>query len=329
VNAGLPTPAYVQALAAAPNGDLYAGTIFTVSGGVFRSTNNGSTWSNVTNDFGSTTLTALAVTPGGLVVAGSFDGLARSTNSGESWIPVAGLPGSSVNVHGITLTGSGDLLVSLSGSGVVLGSENGTNWTEVSSGLPRNVSPLAVDADGIAYAGSSGGGVYRTTSSTGGTTINLSTGWNMVSVPRITAVTDPDQLFPGRQGAMFAYNTLTGLYEIAAALTPGPGYWAQYSGPAQETINGALLTSASVPAAAAGFVLVGSVTAEVPVSNITTSGPGVLTGTVFRFDTALQSYVPTSVLHPGEGHWVQVTGPCTLSIASTAASPDAGGREVR
>ena len=71
----------VMALAA--NGsEVFAGT---QGGGVFRSTDSGTTWARANVGLTDTNVRALAIAPDGDVFAGTFSGVFRSTDDGDTW----------------------------------------------------------------------------------------------------------------------------------------------------------------------------------------------------------------------------------------------------
>jgi photosystem II stability/assembly factor-like uncharacterized protein len=70
----------VMALAA--NGsEVFAGT---QGGGVFRSTDSGTTWARANVGLTDTNVRALAIAPDGDVFAGTFSGVFRSTDGGDT-----------------------------------------------------------------------------------------------------------------------------------------------------------------------------------------------------------------------------------------------------
>jgi len=144
---------------------LYA----TGSGGVFKSTNGGESWTPI--DTGLTT-----VNVGGLVIdpvapatlyAGTDRGLFKSTNGGGSWGAVnTGLDGY-FTVWAIDPSNSSTLYGSADGAGVLKSTDGGGSWTAINAGLTNpNVTAFAIDPSTptTLYAGTSySGRVYKST----------------------------------------------------------------------------------------------------------------------------------------------------------------------
>ncbi len=200
VNTGGPAPEEPAAfLSVAAKGDtLFAGSY--ANGGVYRSTDNGSTWAEIlpqsndntisiqsgllivgsydgifiSTDFGNTWTSGLGssevggfgvlsvVTRGSLVVAGTDGGVYRSTDRGESWIKTWG----SV----ITLAEKDSTLFAGTYDGIYRSTDFGLNWQPADSGLPAPNSygygprVNAIEAcDGLLFAGTNDSGVYKST----------------------------------------------------------------------------------------------------------------------------------------------------------------------
>jgi hypothetical protein len=124
--------------------NIFAGTI---GGGVFLSTDNGTSWKKVIN---SGYFHALAVSGSNIFAANAGTGIYLSTNNGTNWAPV----NSGLDKYVFSLAASGiNIFAGTDGSGIYLSTNNGTNWTEVNSGLTnKDVRSLAVSPNAI-YAG--------------------------------------------------------------------------------------------------------------------------------------------------------------------------------
>jgi hypothetical protein len=147
------------------------------------------------------------------------------------------------------------------------------------------------------------------------TTVSLFDGWNLVSVPRVVANYSGSVLFPGAvPGTIYSY--LTGSYTQPTTLVNGEGYWAFYVGASSNTITGTALTSTSLNITGTGFprwVLVGSITASVPISGLTAAPSGAIEpGTLYGWNGT--NYFNPTTIDPGKAYWVLVNQICTLTV---------------
>ncbi|MEK7830252.1 MAG: hypothetical protein AAB401_04155, partial [Acidobacteriota bacterium] len=103
--------------------DLFAGT----GTGVFRSTNNGQSWTAANKGITGSTILSLAAKDG-YVFAGTLDrGVFRSSNNGKNWTQINnGLTSTYIK----TLTVSGNKIF-LGAIGVFVSTDNGETWTKL------------------------------------------------------------------------------------------------------------------------------------------------------------------------------------------------------
>ena len=101
---------------------LFAGT---EDGGVFRSSNNGTNWTQVNAGIPNITVSALTVSGTGMLFAGTNGGgMFRSLDNGTTWRPVnLGLTDS--DVSSLTVSGNGTLFAGTYRGGVFRSSDNG------------------------------------------------------------------------------------------------------------------------------------------------------------------------------------------------------------
>ncbi len=137
--------------------NIFCGTSL---GGVYLTTNNGTSWTAVNNglpgpDF---TTSALAVS-GANLFAGLGSGVFLSTNNGSNWT-AAGLTGKYIS--SLAVSGS-NLFAGTGNEGVFLSTNNGASWTTVNNGLTNlNIKALAISGTNI-FAGTYNGGVFLST----------------------------------------------------------------------------------------------------------------------------------------------------------------------
>lgn len=197
--------------------NLFIGTggAGTNSGGVFRSTNNGTSWTEVSNGLNNKVIKALAVSGNNLFAGTEIDGVFFSTNNGASWTAVNnGLTNKSVNALAAY---ENNIFVGTS-SGVFLSTNNGTNWTAVNNGLyNKDVITFLISGNKI-YAGTSSGsfgGVYLST--------NNGTNWTLIVLggKEITALALLDtNLFAGTYGqGVWHYQGGTSWYSASSQLS--------------------------------------------------------------------------------------------------------------
>jgi photosystem II stability/assembly factor-like uncharacterized protein len=148
-------------------------TIFVAANGfgLFRSTDKGITWTHVGADSLETVVSLINGLAGEIYAVGHQDLYStsmvwRSTDNGTTWRHVG--PNAPTNpwVYQIAINRHGHLFVATA-TGVIRSGDNGISWEAVSDGLDdRRVFALTFDSEGYLYAGSDGGGVFRTVTST-------------------------------------------------------------------------------------------------------------------------------------------------------------------
>jgi len=166
----------IQALVKSPAGYVFAGAC---GGGVFRSGDNGASWTEVNNGLydmqvqslaigsSDTQVRSLAIGSSGRVLAGTESGVFGSTDNGSVWMELTtGL--NILHVRSIAASSSGLILAGTEGGGVVRSTDDGANWTPINGGLTgTTVWSLAIDSAGNVYAGTNGTGVFRSTDAGG------------------------------------------------------------------------------------------------------------------------------------------------------------------
>jgi ligand-binding sensor domain-containing protein len=142
---------------------IFAGT----QGGVFRSSNNGVTWSAVNNGLTNLSVDALAVNGSKLFAGTQGSGVFLSTNYGVSWTPINnGLSGLALDVLSFVVSDN-NLFAGTWQGGIFVLKENATSWTAVNTGLMYSPTQPSSVVHGLAivgsnlYAGTRGAGVWR------------------------------------------------------------------------------------------------------------------------------------------------------------------------
>lgn len=151
----------IEDMAINKNGDLFAGTY---TSDIFRSTDNGKTWSKKSKGLPVKNLwvSGLAINSQNILFATTGTGVYRSKDNGDSWMPVNnGLENSFYNA---VIIDSDDLIYVGNKEGNVFHSDNlGDDWKKLPASNPINDAPsdLAVDAEHQLYFGSTNKGIFR------------------------------------------------------------------------------------------------------------------------------------------------------------------------
>jgi photosystem II stability/assembly factor-like uncharacterized protein len=182
--------AEVRSMVITPGGVLLTGTVdvpWGVGAGVFRTTDNGATWSTVNTGLATThrEVPALAVASGGDLYAGTTrGGVYRSTSAGATWTRVwTGVPDSSVRSLAVSSTGA--IFAGTQRAGLYQSTNNGTSWTPVGAGINgADIRTLALTLTAL-YAGTASG-VFRSTNN-GGTWTTLNNGLTNTNVVSLYA----------------------------------------------------------------------------------------------------------------------------------------------
>jgi photosystem II stability/assembly factor-like uncharacterized protein len=179
--------------------DLFASTMYH---GVFRSTDNGASWTNASTGLGSHMIYAFGVSPnrtGGMdIFAGSYgDGLFRSTDNGVSWA-LSGLTSPYVTALASFPDETGAYRIFAGASGMFRSTDGGNNWDSVSNGLTISGFYSIVCSGTNLYAGG-WGGVFRSTNNGASWTI-VNNGLGNLPLVQSLAVFD-NKVFVGMAGA--------------------------------------------------------------------------------------------------------------------------------
>jgi hypothetical protein len=180
----LPTGATAQWVQA--SGSPYAGDIesFAISGtdiflacwggggaggGVYRSTDNGTTWTAINTGLTSRNVSSVAVI-GSNLFAGTIRGVFRSTNCGASWMAVnTGLTTTDIAALGVSGT---NLFAGTCGGGAFVSSNDGASWTAVNTGLTGTYVWCFTASGSDLFAGTDSGAFRSTNDGASWTAIN-------------------------------------------------------------------------------------------------------------------------------------------------------------
>ncbi len=139
--------------------------------GAYRSTDNGTSWTGISDGFQYSVVTAFIKSEGYLFVGTDGGGVYRSTNDGTNWLEVnTGIPiGTKVTsfaTMGSTLFMGVTVSPGSSAAGVWRSIDNGGSWTQINNGLttPIDIRSLAVNSSGTSiFAGTFTKKVFKST----------------------------------------------------------------------------------------------------------------------------------------------------------------------
>lgn len=143
-------------------------------------------------------------------------------------------------------------------------------------------------------------------------TLNVNSGWNLISIPIQTLQVRKDDLFPNSNSFAYGY---TNNYVIRDSLFPGYGYWLKFPFNQSVQIAGNGINTVSVPLRN-GWNLIGSLNGSIPVNSLTTNPPDIISGYIYGYSN---NYFVANTLEKGKGYWVKATSNGTLILNLSAA----------
>ncbi len=146
---------------------------------------------------------------------------------------------------------------------------------------------------------------------------NMTTGWNMVSLPVDLDNNTAGYVFPGRVGEVYTYDPSSGDYTSTDSIFPGKGYFVLYFDDTTITHNAPPVLSIS-EILGRGWNQVGGVYADstIPFGVASFSPDEFVTGNFFGWNGS--DYFSATGFDAGSGYWALVSDACTLSMGSGA-----------
>jgi choice-of-anchor A domain-containing protein/uncharacterized repeat protein (TIGR01451 family) len=185
-----PSGEMVWSITTDEDNNLCAGTN---GGKIYRSKDNGATWTRINSDMDASYVWAIAKKSGGRMFAATEKGLYASTDKGGTW-SLCGFSGKDVRT--VTVDQSGNIYAGTWGYGMFKSTDNGATWSEANSGLSCNAihSLIVTDSDEI-FAGTFGSGVVKS-SDHGSSWTQLNLGFDFVW----SLAASSDALYAGTYG---------------------------------------------------------------------------------------------------------------------------------
>jgi len=166
------------------NSDIYAGFNNGVNiGGIIRSTNYGTDWTNVNTGLPSAKIMALTTSGNNLFTSEYDGGVYLSTDDGANW----NITALTVEyIYGFATIGT-NLFAASTVNGVYLSTDNGTSWNFVISGLTNTEIRAIYAKESDLFVGTRGGGVFLSTNN-GSSWTAINNGLTMKYVYALTSI---------------------------------------------------------------------------------------------------------------------------------------------
>jgi hypothetical protein len=145
--------------------------------------------------------------------------------------------------------------------------------------------------------------------------LNLSEGWNLISVPLKRQNMFYKDLFPSSNS--FAYTYQNG-YQRKDTLELGKGYWLKFPVAQNVTIQGVNYNELSIPIKT-GWNLIGVLNGIIPITAVQTNPPNILNSPFYEY---ISGYQISNQIVKGKGYWVKSNsdGELILSISGLKLS---------
>ena len=145
-------------------------------------------------------------------------------------------------------------------------------------------------------------GPYEMIDNGTGNYIRVNTGWNFISIPKLSNNMTSDYLLPTRTSSVFEYVGGSG-YQVVNNLQNGKGYAVKFGYPQYIFIEG---DSIFFPIEVfQGWNLIGPFDENIPVSQVQSVPSGIIISDFYWFDG--NGYVSSNMLEIAKGYWVKVS----------------------
>lgn len=309
-----------MAISATNPDTLYVGTAPNITTPhVFRTTNGGGAWQNVTGSLPVRPPLDLAVDPSNSTVVYAAFGdygtghLFKTTDAGGNWTDIsAALPDEPLTAV-IVDPLSSSMVYAGGAGGVYVSTDGGASWTSFIDALPEGfvVADLTISpANRKLRLATHGTGAFQHdlfSPVTATLQVELGSNWNLISLPLNAIDASPAAHFPSiLPGTLFGYD---GQYVGAAAFEPGKGYWAKFpAGSTSQQVSGPSLAWAEV-SLKKGWNLVGSIDHEIaPLIG------GIIASSWYEFTPT--GYAVATALRPGRGYWLKASADGTITLGT-------------
>jgi photosystem II stability/assembly factor-like uncharacterized protein len=159
-----PTPVSVEAMGIDFNNDIYWSGNTQEGGYFYKSTNNGGSWTLLTNGLGNYGVNDIAFSNDGYIYAAAYtffqSKVFYSTNYGESWVPSD--TSFSENLKIITVSINNDVYTTTFSENIYRSTDHGSSWNLVNNTI-HQIRDLKINQLGHIFVAASEFGVFRST----------------------------------------------------------------------------------------------------------------------------------------------------------------------
>ncbi|MCX7612279.1 MAG: T9SS type A sorting domain-containing protein, partial [Ignavibacterium sp.] len=147
-------------------------------------------------------------------------------------------------------------------------------------------------------------------------TIAYRKNWNILSIPVTAQNMTKGGLFPTATSNAFWFNGQD--YVVRDTLEVGKGYWLKFASDSSTVVIGPKRDSLVIPVIA-GWNLIGTLSVDIPTTNVYTVPSGIIASNFFGF---LNRYYSTNTLKKGEGYWIKTSGAGNLVLKKSTLAKD-------
>jgi photosystem II stability/assembly factor-like uncharacterized protein len=226
---------------------LYAGTFF---GGMYKSTDSGTSWTPLTDPDVLSSIADIAVDPSNSSVAYcACEGVYKTTDGGTNWGPAnSGLPSGNVSVIVINPANPMILYAGLAIEGVYKSTDAGGSWAPANNGLTSlNIRDIAIDpgTPSTLYVATQGGAIFKSTDD-GGSWIPKNNGIDVTVISSLTIdPTNPNTVYAAISSQFFKIFKTTDGGENWSQMTSSSGMGAFVSDLLVDPINSNIVYAAT------------------------------------------------------------------------------------
>jgi subtilisin family serine protease len=212
---------------------------------------------------------------------------------------IYGINGSFTDSVPLTPTGNPD---EYSASIPALGLGNTVNYYIIIQNVDKDIVKLPANSPDDFYSYVIGGTAM---------TIDLISGWNLVSIPLTLSDYKSSFVFPDANSGIYAFKDG---YSNPAKLQNGKGYWVKYGSDQSVELYGfsRLIDTVEVMI---GWNLIGSLSTPITVSAIIQEPDNIIASSIYYYNN--NRYEITNSLEPGKGYWIKVNQDGKLILNSS------------